>query len=83
MTGKDGSWIEVNCWHCQGTGNEGGQPDPVGPPSQSERRPVGQAAAVEESGLCPQCIGAGEVIGLQEGMRGRVPCPLCHAREEP
>ncbi|WP_242890318.1 hypothetical protein [Actinomadura litoris] len=77
LEGRRG-WIEVNCWYCQGTGNEGGQPSDVEPPDLSAPRPpVGQHVAVAESGLCPVCLGAREVVSLADGMRGRAPCPRC------
>ena len=78
MTGRGGRWVEVNCWHCEGTGNQGGRAEPVEPPDLSAPQPpVGDHVAVAETGLCPACLGAGEVVSLQEGMRGRMPCPRC------
>lgn len=68
------TWIEVNCWHCQGTGNEGGQPGPAITPDHNRTTPVSEHPAVAETGLCGGCLGARVILG--PNFR-QAPCPAC------
>lgn len=85
--------LRLACRFCGGLGTVDGADDPHGKHGPGEPEgfgpPVGQSVSVQESGLCPTCLGAGVVTTLGCDEQGgnpttvaEVPCPSCAARRQ-
>lgn len=76
LTGQGGgTWIELSCRACYGSGIEGTAAPVAKAPDRERQPPVGEHAAVVESGLCRRCLGARTI--LCGPLWRSEPCPDC------